>query len=600
MGKTGSQAYVRSPPESSYAAARSAALRHHLRPTLIVAFGMVVLHVAMDVANRFSTGTGNLAMYALLLLVPLIGFALTYLPPTILAAHHVAVMFDTAFTLVIVAFLFDSGSTVSAVTVAISLKMLATSVLFPWHPYQQGRSVIVTIALYAAGGSLSGRIPNETHQLIAPVLAGILATYACHRLDRTHHSLYLHSAELEQSERQLRSALAQDRVLLGVASSTNELTASEAAYRDLFERANDLIFVADTDGGLHFANQAALEFLAATPRELSHLRWTRFLDATQASRIHRRSRVAERRPNHEANSFEVSVTTPAGEQAILELRARLISPPGQFPQRYQCIARDVTERCRRDEETRALLGRLQESQRLQDEFVANMSHELRTPLNVIIGYADLLADDLGVPLHSDARSFLNRIGAASRALQRMVESILEYARLDRGRMMVIPTNFSSDHLLLELEALCNDVRSSFDVRLELEQDETIDFLTDYDRLYSILSNLMLNALKFTPKGTISLSLLRVGDDAEFVVRDTGIGIDPSELRYVFEPFRQVDGSDTRAFGGVGLGLAIVRRNVDLLHGTIDVASTPSEGTSFTLRIPIEVDGLSRQPASSAA
>jgi PAS domain S-box-containing protein len=726
-------------------------LRQQLRPTLLVAFSLVLIHLLIDIANRTGAHAGNLGIYALLLFVPLTGFALTYLPRHLLAVQDIAVVFDVTFTLGILAFGFDPGSTVSAVTVALCLKMLATAVLLPWHPAQQLRSALMTLALYGATLWLSGRHAPETHQIVAPVLAAILATYACRRVDRTHRDLYRHSAELEASERQLRSALAQDRVLLGVANATNvltdlrsvlerlnrataeasgaafsttflvresddslelasnhsfegslthavgtrfpqwsgsnlqrtmsagltvnvddirkqdlipvpllaaagvqviafcpivnhgrllgvltagrmkgspgftdreaavltgiaahaavtisnarlydELTASEAAYRDLFERANDLIFVADVDGAIHFANQAALAFFDTTPADLQKLRWTRFLGATDVDRIRRRSKIANRVVEHGADAFEVPIVRPRRGAAILEVRARLISPPGQSPERYQCVARDVTERSRRDEETRALLTRLQETQQLQDEFVANMSHELRTPLNVIIGYADLLADDLHMPLHSDARSFLDRIGAASRALHRMVESILEYARLNRGRMMVIPTNFSSDHLLLELEGLCNDVRSTFAVKLELTQSGTIEFVTDYDRLYSILSNLMLNALKFTPKGKISLSLVRDGEEAVFRVRDTGIGIAPSELRSVFEPFRQVDGSDTRTFGGVGLGLAIVRRNVDLLQGSIDVDSTPEKGTQFQIRIPITIAGAIPHRTSSAA
>ncbi len=379
-----------------------------------------------------------------------------------------------------------------------------------------------------------------------------------------------------------------------------DLTASESAYRDLFQRANDLIFVADVEGGLHFANEAALRFIDCPSTQLDQHKWTDFLPQRDAERLARLGRIGANRGADENTTFSIRAHSPSAGETILETRARMISPPGQKPGRFQCIARDVTERSRRDQETSALLARLQESQRLQDEFVANMSHELRTPLNVIIGYADLISDDLNLPINSDARSFLDRIGAASRALQRMVESILEYARLDRGRMIVIPTNFSSEHLLMELQALCNDVRSTFEVKLDLTQDEPIEFMTDYDRLYSVLSNLLLNALKFTPKGEITLTLSRNDSNATFRVRDTGIGIEPNELRSVFEPFRQVDGSDTRAFGGVGLGLAIVRRNVDLLQGTIDVDSTPEQGTVFEVCVPIEMEGALPLRASSAA
>jgi signal transduction histidine kinase len=272
---------------------------------------------------------------------------------------------------------------------------------------------------------------------------------------------------------------------------------------------------------------------------------------------------------------------------VLELRARLISQPGQ-PRAYHCIARDVTERRQQERETQQLLFKLREANRLQAEFVANMSHELRTPLNVIIGYADLLADEPALPAESDARLFLHRIATAGRALHRLVESVLEYARLDRGRNVLIPTRFPAAKLLGELRDLCDDVGGSTDVTLSIQDASDIVFLSDYDRLYSILSNLLLNALKFTPDGVVELRLRRVGTHAEFTVRDTGIGIDAEALTHVFEPFRQVDGSPTRSYGGVGLGLAIVRRNVELLRGGVEVESQVGRGTTFQVRIPITV------------
>jgi PAS domain S-box-containing protein len=740
-----------SPTDRAYGVDRSSELRRSLRPTFLVAFALVLLQLIIDSWNPSRSRPLAGDQYFLLLAVPLFGVALTYLPPTLLAAETLAVIFDVFFSTTVASFLFTPAASLSGITVALCLKMLATAILIPWGPLWQARSALLTLALFYGGVWLTAASASETHQLVAPILAAILSIYGCRRLDRTHRSLYEHGAALEASGERLSDALAQERTLLGVANETNVLTdlgsvlkrlnrataeathssfstiflvheeddtlelasthleqgslthalgtrfprwsgsalqramqrgktiaigdireqdlippsllqregvqsialspivshgrllgvlmagrttdatrfdereiviltgiaahaainihnarlyehlsLSESAYRDLFEHANDLIFVADVAGGIHFANQAALQLFDVDAEGLGKLRWTRFLDASEVFRMMRRASIATRRRHAGNASFEVEVSPPGRGDAILEVRVRRISPPGQTPERYQCIARDVTERSRRDEETRALLTRLQESQRLQDEFVANMSHELRTPLNVIIGYADLIADDLQLPIHSDARSFLDRISAASRALHRMVESILEYARLDRGRMIVIPTNFSSDHLLLELHALCNDVRSSFDVKLELTQQRTIEFTTDYDRLYSVLSNLLLNALKFTPKGRVSLRLVGDGDEAVFEVRDTGIGIEPGELRSVFEPFRQVDGSDTRAFGGVGLGLAIVRRNVDLLQGTIDVDSAPSHGTVFEVRVPIVLAGAIPHRAPSAA
>jgi len=670
------------------------------------------------------------------------------------ASKQIAVGFDIAYTLTMVSFFADPGTSVSGIANNLCLKVLATAILFPWPPVVQRVSGALTVLAYWAAILLFDRTIEHTHQLTAPFFAALLAAVGATYVDRARRALFQHALDLEGSEKRLRAALGAERHLVSLARQTallddlpsvlsrlsqvvveglgcdfstillvdendpnllrvassyrrddassaarnselsipdwsatelkraldaqdtividdieaqhvvarellrkysvdglaitriagpdrmlgvvmagrltdgaqfderqifllrgiaahaaiairnaklfHELAASENAYRDLFQRANDLIFIADDSGLVHFANKAALDFFALSPAALATTRWPDLLDEAERPRMQRRILLARRRDTpkrHDVGNsggFEVDVRTPQGNTASLELRTCRISPPGIQPRRYHCVARDVTERRRRYEETQALLERLQESNRLQDEFVANMSHELRTPLNVIIGYSDLIADEKSLSINSDARSFLDRINAAARALHRMVESILEYARLDRGRMVLIPTHFSSDHLLLELLGLCNDVRSSFEVELSIHQDETIEFMTDYDRLYSVLSNLLLNALKFTPRGRVRLHLRCRGNQAEFVIHDTGIGIHPHELRHVFEPFRQADGSDTRTFGGVGLGLAIVRRNVDLLRGSIDVESEIDIGTTFVLRVPIHLDSAAAQ------
>jgi signal transduction histidine kinase len=311
--------------------------------------------------------------------------------------------------------------------------------------------------------------------------------------------------------------------------------------------------------------------------------------------------LARQRPGEASQRrVEIEVLRPNGPPATLELHARLLGRPGQ-PRLYQCIARDVTERRRSEREMQQLLRQLREANRLQTEFVANMSHELRTPLNVIIGYSDLLGDEPALPPQSDARLFLNRIAAAGRALHRLVESVLEYARLDRGRYTLITTRFPAAKLLRELRELAGDVAGDGGLTLDIQDNADVRFATDYDRLYSILSNLLLNAIKFTPAGTVELRVRRLGEQAEFTVRDTGIGIDPAELEHVFEPFRQVDGSPTRSYGGVGLGLSIVRRNVELLRGTVSVESALGRGTAFRVVIPVDVEAeadLVRTPTAA--
>ena len=383
----------------------------------------------------------------------------------------------------------------------------------------------------------------------------------------------------------LEAIAAQAAIAIQNAQLFEGLRDSEARYRDLFERATDLIVVLEEGGPLRFANRAALELIRIDAARLHELRWQDLVTESARRDIERRLAVARRRRVQSDGTFEIDVQLPGAPQAVLELRARLISHPGQ-PRTYHCIARDVTERRQQERETQQLLFKLRESNRLQGEFVANMSHELRTPLNVIIGYSDLIADEPSLPPESDARLFLQRIAASGRALHRLVESVLEYARLDRGRTVVITTRFAASKLLAELHGLCSDLPGSTDVVLSIQDTSDIVFVSDYDRLYSILSNLLLNAVKFTGDGRIELHLSCVGDEAEFTISDTGIGIAADALSHVFEPFRQVDGSPTRCYGGVGLGLAIVRRNVELLQGRVEVESQVGVGSTFRVRVPI--------------
>jgi two-component system NtrC family sensor kinase len=223
----------------------------------------------------------------------------------------------------------------------------------------------------------------------------------------------------------LKAIAAQAAIAIENAQLFEGLRASEARYRDLFERATDLIFVVDEDGPLRFANRAALDFIGVTADQLHSLRWQSLVEEQARRQIERRIALG-RRPSSTTSTFEIEVHMPGAPPAVLELRTRLVSAPGQ-PRSYHCIARDVTDRRQQERDTQQLLFKLRQANRLQTEFVANMSHELRTPLNVIIGYADLLADDPGLPPESDGRLFLQRIAAAGRALHRLVESVLEYA-----------------------------------------------------------------------------------------------------------------------------------------------------------------------------
>ncbi|MFI5396375.1 MAG: sensor histidine kinase [Candidatus Binatia bacterium] len=255
---------------------------------------------------------------------------------------------------------------------------------------------------------------------------------------------------------------------------------------------------------------------------------------------------------------------------------------------------EVRVRTRELEQQSAELRRMYDevcaAERLKADFVANMSHELRTPVHIIMGYTDLALESPHLPEDGELRTYLRRIAGRAHGLRQLVDNVLDYANLERGRVAVSPRRFSLDTLLKDLRAFCEDIPRPRDVAVRLASAPEIEVTTDYDRLLSVLSHLLLNATKFTPAGEIGLTVREARDEIELCVRDTGIGIPPHEINHIFEPFRQADGSSTRPFGGVGLGLAVVSRNLKLLDGRIEVESEIGKGSTFRVCIPRGIAG----------
>lgn len=266
---------------------------------------------------------------------------------------------------------------------------------------------------------------------------------------------------------------------------------------------------------------------------------------------------------------------------------------------------EVAERKQAEEERAQMLVREQAARaeaeaanRTKDEFLATLSHELRTPLTAILGWSHLLRiNKLREPQFAHA---LETIERNARSQSQLIDDLLDVSRIVTGKIQI---EFSTVDLSSVVEAAVQSVHPALaakNIRWETVVESGCSVSGDANRLQQIFWNLFTNAIKFTPKGgRIRVTSERRDSAIRIRVTDTGIGITPKFLPYIFDRFRQADGSTTRAHGGLGLGLAIVKHLVELHHGQVEVESEgESRGSSFTVTLPIDAIGASRQSNGS--
>jgi signal transduction histidine kinase/CheY-like chemotaxis protein len=224
--------------------------------------------------------------------------------------------------------------------------------------------------------------------------------------------------------------------------------------------------------------------------------------------------------------------------------------------------------------------------KLKSEFLANMSHELRTPMNSIIGFTRLVRKKTGDILPKRQLENLDRVEISANRLLALINDILDLSKIEAGKMRVnlMPLRLGPlvDTCLATVEPLVKKERVSL---VKNVSNDLPELLSDQDKLTQIVINLLSNAVKFTEEGEVKLSAAAENDSFRIAVSDTGIGIPPEALEYIFDEFRQVDGSSTRAHGGTGLGLSITKKLTHLLNGRIEVQSVQGKGTTFTVILP---------------
>jgi signal transduction histidine kinase len=232
---------------------------------------------------------------------------------------------------------------------------------------------------------------------------------------------------------------------------------------------------------------------------------------------------------------------------------------------------------------------LQRASKAKSDFLASMSHELRTPMNAILGFTEMVLDDVYGPVPPEIRGPVTDIHTCGKQLLRLINDVLDLSKIEAGHMELALGDYS-------VEDVVTTVKSSL---RSLAEEKGLDFVTavqpdlplcsgDATRITQCLTNLAGNALKFTRDGRVEIRIELRGDAFLFAVSDTGIGIPPEQVEHIFEEFRQVDATITREFGGTGLGLSITKRFVELHGGRIWVESELGKGSTFFFSVPVRV------------
>ena len=370
------------------------------------------------------------------------------------------------------------------------------------------------------------------------------------------------------------------------------LAASEEMFRALAESAHDAIMMTDPGGRLTFWNRAS-ETLFGWRRDEAVGRQVHELLAPERLRQAANERLA---------GFQHSGTGPAvgstvqldalrrdGSEVQVELSLSAVSLHGKW--HAVALARDVTQHQQSLNALDAAKREAEAAAQAKADFLANMSHEIRTPLNGVIGMTELLLD---TPLESLQREYVEVVRTSGAALLRIVDDILDFSKVEAGRLQLEEIEFDLRGCLEEVGDLLGPRAAERGVELVLLQHPEVPerVVGDPVRLRQLLINLVGNAVKFTHRGEIVVRVTRRGvadgrARLRFEVADTGIGIETERLEGLFHAFTQADTSTTRRYGGTGLGLAISRHLVELMGGEIGADSAPGRGSCFWFEITLE-------------
>jgi PAS domain S-box-containing protein len=450
--------------------------------------------------------------------------------------------------------------------------------------------------------ALAGMLGYSLTQRIALPLARLArASEALARGDFEHH--------IEVRGRDELSALG--RVFNETAHQLRDLYAavhrSEAWFRSLIENATDLITVIDGDGAVLYESPSALRVLGHKSQSTERRHVSEFVhpdDLHQLLQVTAETGVKSvvstlelrfRLGNGEYGVFESSLRNLLGDSAVngIVMNSRDITARLLAEQEIRKLNADLERRvAERTAELQSAKSAAELANRLKSEFLANMSHEIRTPMNGILGMTELALD---TEITIEQREYLTTVKASADALLDILNDILDFSKIEAGRLDLdlIPFNLRKHMMQTTKPLALRAHQKGLELNCDIHPDVPDELIADPTRLRQIIVNLIGNAIKFTERGEITLTISAESLSPDHVtlhitVRDTGIGIPLDKQKLVFEAFAQADGSTARKFGGTGLGLTISSRLVNLMGGRIWLESEPGKGSCFHLVIQAAV------------
>ena len=287
----------------------------------------------------------------------------------------------------------------------------------------------------------------------------------------------------------------------------------------------------------------------------------------------------------ERHAAEYRLRDASGAWRWIESKGRIVErAPDGTPLKAAGTSTDITERKRVEAALEMAKQEAERASRAKSEFLENMSHELRTPLNSIIGFANVLKRNRAKALEASDLTYLDRIRENGVALLRLIDDVLDIAKIEAGRMEITMSIVRLDAMIRDLKAQCErQARPGVEVIAELPA-HPLYVRADELRLRQIVLNQLSNAIKFTEAGRITAAVVcsATGEPLRIEVRDTGIGISPERAARIFESFEQADSGTARLYGGTGLGLAISRALCEQMGFTLTMTSEVGVGSTFTI------------------